>query len=190
MPSGFLLSQPANTNWKNPAFAYEVASESSIARDYDPSLGRWTSKDPIRFAGGDANIYVYCHNDPANSVDPTGRSDQSDDIDAMCRRHADRNQFNHCPKKEAACAAGPFKYDDFKGKWRSDAGDECDYDGNGDLLPDQNANYTYNFAGGANPYPQDGGSVWGLIRHALYDVLSHYLCGGDESYTPNLTHTY
>ncbi|MCB1778002.1 MAG: RHS repeat-associated core domain-containing protein, partial [Candidatus Competibacteraceae bacterium] len=25
------------------------------ARDYDPRTGRWTAKDPIRFAGGDAN---------------------------------------------------------------------------------------------------------------------------------------
>jgi RHS repeat-associated protein len=29
------------------------------ARDYDAFTGRWTSKDPIRFAGGDANLYGY-----------------------------------------------------------------------------------------------------------------------------------
>jgi RHS repeat-associated protein len=29
------------------------------ARDYDPETGRWTTKDPIRFAGGDANLYGY-----------------------------------------------------------------------------------------------------------------------------------
>ena len=29
------------------------------ARDYDPVTARWTSKDPIRFAGGDANLYGY-----------------------------------------------------------------------------------------------------------------------------------
>ncbi len=28
------------------------------ARDYDPMVGRWTSKDPIRFDGRQANIYV------------------------------------------------------------------------------------------------------------------------------------
>jgi RHS repeat-associated protein len=43
------------------------------ARDYDPETGRWTSKDPIRFAGGDANIYAYVGNDPVNAIDPTGR---------------------------------------------------------------------------------------------------------------------
>ena len=42
------------------------------ARDYDASLGRWTSKDPIRFAGG-VNLYGYSVNDPVNRVDPSGR---------------------------------------------------------------------------------------------------------------------
>lgn len=41
-------------------------------RDYDPSLGRWTAKDPIDFAGGDANLYRYVLNDPVNWVDPWG----------------------------------------------------------------------------------------------------------------------
>ncbi|WP_442939870.1 RHS repeat domain-containing protein, partial [Nitrospina gracilis] len=27
------------------------------ARDYDPETGRWTIKDPIRFEGGDSNLY-------------------------------------------------------------------------------------------------------------------------------------
>ncbi|MFZ1827466.1 MAG: RHS repeat-associated core domain-containing protein [Candidatus Competibacteraceae bacterium] len=29
------------------------------ARDYDPETGRWTAKDPILFAGGDANLFAY-----------------------------------------------------------------------------------------------------------------------------------
>ena len=41
-------------------------------RDYDPSTGRWTTKDPIRFAGGDTNIYAYVKNDPVNKSDPSG----------------------------------------------------------------------------------------------------------------------
>ncbi|WP_052316623.1 RHS repeat domain-containing protein [Thioalkalivibrio nitratireducens] len=43
------------------------------ARDYDPATGRWTAKDPIRFAGGDANLYGYVLGDPANLTDPTGQ---------------------------------------------------------------------------------------------------------------------
>lgn len=42
------------------------------ARDYDPALGRWTSKDPIGFGGGDTNLYAYVAGDPVNSIDPTG----------------------------------------------------------------------------------------------------------------------
>jgi RHS repeat-associated protein len=44
------------------------------ARDYDASVGRWTSKDPIRFAGGDSNIYGYVFSDPVNFIDPNGEN--------------------------------------------------------------------------------------------------------------------
>ena len=39
---------------------------------YDPESGRWTSKDPIGFAGGDTNLYGYTWNDPINFIDPIG----------------------------------------------------------------------------------------------------------------------
>lgn len=42
------------------------------ARDYDASIGRWVSKDPILFGGGQANLYVYAANDPVNRADPSG----------------------------------------------------------------------------------------------------------------------
>lgn len=42
------------------------------ARDYDASIGRWLSKDPILFGGGQANIYLYVENDPVNAIDPRG----------------------------------------------------------------------------------------------------------------------
>jgi len=42
------------------------------ARDYDPQIGRWVSKDPILFGGGQANIYVYVDSEPVNAMDVTG----------------------------------------------------------------------------------------------------------------------
>lgn len=42
------------------------------ARDYNPLIGRWTSKDPILFGGGDTNLYRYVGNDPVNFIDPSG----------------------------------------------------------------------------------------------------------------------
>lgn len=42
-------------------------------RDYDPEIGRWTSKDEIRFAGG-INLYAYVENNPISNVDLLGLS--------------------------------------------------------------------------------------------------------------------
>ncbi len=43
------------------------------ARDYDPEIGRWLAKDPIRFEGKQNNFYAYVENDPINYADPNGK---------------------------------------------------------------------------------------------------------------------
>lgn len=42
------------------------------ARYYDPIVGRFISKDPIGFDGGDVNLYAYVGNNITNFTDPTG----------------------------------------------------------------------------------------------------------------------
>ena len=42
------------------------------ARDYDAQVGRWASKDPIRFNSRDTNLYGYVFLDPVNFVDLGG----------------------------------------------------------------------------------------------------------------------
>ena len=39
---------------------------------YDPTIGRWTSQDPLAFEAGDANLYRYIANGPTNGLDPSG----------------------------------------------------------------------------------------------------------------------
>jgi RHS repeat-associated protein len=44
----------------------------SFTRDNDPESGRWTSKDPIVFRGGSANLLAYVGNNPISRFDPYG----------------------------------------------------------------------------------------------------------------------
>ncbi|MFZ5893275.1 MAG: RHS repeat-associated core domain-containing protein [Myxococcota bacterium] len=41
------------------------------ARDYDPEIGRWITKDPLLLGGG-SNVYAYVGNDPINLTDISG----------------------------------------------------------------------------------------------------------------------
>ncbi len=41
-------------------------------RSYDPSLGRFTSPDPLGTSAGDANLYRYVGNAPTGNIDPNG----------------------------------------------------------------------------------------------------------------------
>jgi RHS repeat-associated protein len=59
------------------------------ARDYDPVVGRWTAKDPVRFEGRQTNLYLYARGDPMNRLDPTGLYGTND-----CSYYAERCEEN------------------------------------------------------------------------------------------------
>jgi len=48
------------------------------ARYYHAQLGRFTGRDPIAYAAGDANLYRYVGNGPVNAVDPSGMTIYTD----------------------------------------------------------------------------------------------------------------
>ncbi len=68
---------PASTVENNLRFAgqyedVETGLHYNWNRFYDPGTGRYLRVDPIGFAGGDKNLYLYVQNDPVNSIDPSG----------------------------------------------------------------------------------------------------------------------
>ena len=50
----------------------ETGLHHNLFRYYDPRLGRYLTPDPIRYAGGSTNLYLYANNDPINQCDPDG----------------------------------------------------------------------------------------------------------------------
>ena len=153
-------------------------------RGYDPGLGRWLSRDPIGLRGG-SNLYGYVLGDPLRFRDRYGLDGENPDAQMLCtERHRRRNANNTCPKKESECDRPNWAYDSSDKKYRGVAGDECAYDGNGDLLPDERGRYTYNYS----PYPYTG--FWGFFAHLLLDVYPHFSCDGYDGYDPGLTTSY
>lgn len=47
------------------------------ARDYDPSVGRWTAKDPIGIDSREANLFQYGSAAPIGNIDDSGLRDAS-----------------------------------------------------------------------------------------------------------------
>jgi RHS repeat-associated protein len=63
-----------NNNFRLPGqfFDEESGLHYNYFRDYHPGIGRYIEADPIGMKGG-INLYLYCANDPVNSMDPDGQ---------------------------------------------------------------------------------------------------------------------
>lgn len=74
---GILPSTSSDIAFQPFVFAGGIGDQHGVpvrfgARDYDSTLGRWTHRDPIRFLGGQGNLYIYVNSNPINVIDATG----------------------------------------------------------------------------------------------------------------------
>lgn len=73
---GQLVSQPATDvvrySFTGREFDPTIGAYYYRARVYEPAIGRFISRDPLRFQAGDRNLYRYVANSPTNANDPTG----------------------------------------------------------------------------------------------------------------------
>ncbi|HEY3494483.1 MAG TPA: RHS repeat-associated core domain-containing protein, partial [Polyangiaceae bacterium] len=116
------------------------------ARDYDPAVGRWTTKDPIRFAGGYANLHTYVGNDPINVVDPSGLKDYSEaEVRDLLNRYSGVLSSHPAPyllMGELHGHNGDFDY------WSQRRGDTFEICGYGRMTEAEFGNFIAGFAAG------------------------------------------
>lgn len=84
------------------------------ARDYDAETGRWTTKDPIRFAGGLTSLYDYVGGDPVNRTDARGTDPISIGEWGAWQDAQDRDpnppSERSCQHYEDRCSSTGFRY--------------------------------------------------------------------------------
>jgi RHS repeat-associated protein len=170
------------------------------ARDYDPQVGRWTAKDPIRFAGGDTNLYAYAFNDPISLADVDGRN-VGRTIYAIylellqlgfCQEwHYDRNQNQEgmCPETREECSPGDFYtfqesaalhcgFEDVRGWTRSPMeGVQCIYTQTGEISDNPECGGTWDYAAPPDSTTRAIDALGRYFAHGILDVLPYALCG-------------
>ena len=128
------------------------------ARYYSAELGRFLQNDPIRFDGGDLNLYRYCRNNPVNRTDASGLSDTLDDEyekDEVAKQEEARSEQGDgfATMDEAGYAASV----EAKGLTRADP-DSLEYGGEV-YSYDDNGTTKYGYTAprpGTAPYTKDG----------------------------------
>jgi RHS repeat-associated protein len=169
-------------------------------RHYDPSTGRWLSKDPLQERGG-INLYAMVGNDPLGLWDLLGLQASVCDQDKPADDGRKGPDWQHKNRDERNTEI-PKTHDDVTDDWRHeprndyhDNGDsfpenkyvhpdgrEAVYDGEtGELITDNDLKGTYNYV---NPGDYSGGPLsWpgaavSDVGHVVADVIP-YLLGGN-----------
>ena len=62
------------------------------ARYYSPRIERFLNEDPLRFGGGDINIFAYAQNSPVNLSDPSGLVSSGTPIPPGCQPPLDKRE--------------------------------------------------------------------------------------------------
>ncbi|MGH9238681.1 MAG: RHS repeat-associated core domain-containing protein [Vicinamibacterales bacterium] len=70
------------------------------ARYYDAAVDRFTSEDPIGFAGGDANLHAYVANQPTQWTDPTGLTYIMLPLNPLCAPDKPKSKSDNQPPLE------------------------------------------------------------------------------------------
>lgn len=123
------------------------------ARDYDAYAGRWTARDPILFAGGQANLYTYVGNEPTPNHDTLGLVLAASTVKAALRVHRDFRPD----------AFGGDRLEAARARWgnstfKSDLAEDMTFDEFGRVVSDTNPGFQpFGFAGGL--YDPDTGLV-------------------------------
>ncbi len=73
------------------------------ARDYDASVGRFVSKDPLKFGGGDTNLYGYVKNQPQDMTDPYGLAYGTTNCSYYQSRCAASGDWYYCYAAPTVC---------------------------------------------------------------------------------------
>jgi RHS repeat-associated protein len=139
------------------------------ARDYEPEVGRWTTKDPIGMSGG-YNTYIYVGDNPILLLDPIGLIPLSDCIKSILRPYFPNLDLDKIQLH-------PFEETDFFHKLPFISGAEAWTDGN-DVYLNQG-------------YMEDIGTSEGiaLIGHELTHT-SQQAAAGSLSFLTNYLGTY
>lgn len=190
------------------------------AREYDASVGRWLSRDPIHVGGGDSNFYAYVKDDPENLVDPTGHfpacfermistwmggqhyRNNTVPISPFAflggptrMEHRNRNQNNVCPVRE------PMRGQEFHESNRRAMfdtgllgtgafGGKWRFSDGSECAYDSQGNWQSGGTFNFSPIPYGIPFLTWLNHAILQDFGAHWIYGGESGYEPDATRRY